>query len=196
LLGQTEMAGFSGTDTKTDFVEMPSQMLEEWMWDKEMLKLVSSHYKTGEPLPDALIDKMIELKKFSSGYNVQRQMWLARTSYECFLEGENKNVKDIMRAIHEKYCKNIRFEPKTNMHAAFGHLSGYGAKYYGYMWSKVFALDLFETIKKHGLLNFEIGEKLANNVLGKGGSVDPNKLLRDFLGREPNQDAFLRDLGL
>jgi thimet oligopeptidase len=196
LLGQTEMAGFSGTDTKTDFVEMPSQMLEEWMWDKEMLKMVSSHFKTGEPLPDALIDKMIELKKFDSGYFVQRQLWLARTSYECFLEGENKNVKDIMRSIHDRYCTNIRFEPKTNYHTSFGHLSGYGAKYYGYMWSKVFALDLFETIKKQGLLNFEIGEKLANNVLGKGGSVDPNKLLRDFLGREPNQDAFLRDLGL
>jgi len=196
LLGKTELASFSGTATKTDFVEMPSQMFEEWMWDKDMLEMVSSHYKTGVSLPDVLIDKMIALKRFDTGSFVQRQGWLGLIAFNCFKSGAKKDVKKIVQSLHEKYCEHIRFEPKTNMYASFGHLCCYGAKYYGYMWSKVFALDLFETIKQEGLLNYEIGEKLINKVLGKGGSVDPNKLLVDFLGREPNQDAFLRDLGL
>ena len=80
--------------------------------------------------------------------------------------------------------------------AAFGHLDGYGARYYAYLWSKVYALDLFDHIKKYGLLNPEIGVHYAQKVLGKGGSQPPMELLKDFLGREPNQDAFLKDLGL
>ena len=71
----------------------------------------------------------------------------------------------------------------------------YGAKYYGYLWSRVFALDLFAKIKEHGLLNAEIGKQFADKVYGKGGSADPDELLKDFLGREPNQDAFFKDMG-
>jgi thimet oligopeptidase len=82
------------------------------------------------------------------------------------------------------------------MQNAFGHLTGYGAKYYSYMWSKIFSLDIFYKIKEQGLLNEEMGRKLVATVLGRGGSADPNILLKDFLGREPNSDAFFKDLGI
>ena len=82
-MGKTELASFSGTATKTDFVEMPSQMFEEWMWDKDMLEMVSSHYKTGVSLPDVLIDKMIALKRFDTGSFVQRQGWLGLIAFNC-----------------------------------------------------------------------------------------------------------------
>ena len=92
--------------------------------------------------------------------------------------------------------QKTQFDPRDHFYASFGHLTGYGAQYYGYMWSKVFAVDLFAQIKKMGLLNPAVGEKYVAEVIGQGGSVDPNDLLENFLGRKPNQKAFLADLGL
>ena len=196
LLGRTELTSFSGTSVKRDFVEMPSQMFEEWMWNKDMLKKVSKHYKKGEPLSDELIDKKIELKKFGSGYFVTRQCWLSLLALEYFSKGAQKDTDEIKKKLHDEYLGNIRFEPDSHFQASFGHLVGYGAKYYGYMWAKVFALDLFYEVKKHGLLDLDTGKKLEVQVLGKGGSVAPDVLLKNFLGREPNQEAFLEDLGI
>ncbi len=196
LLGQTELADFSGTSVKRDFVEMPSQMFEEWLWDKDILKMVTSHYKTGESLPENIIDKKIELKKLTSGYFVTRQCWLSLLALGYFAPGENKDTNEIMKKLHEQYMNGFRFEPKAHFQAAFSHLIGYAAKYYGYMWSKVFALDMFYKVKEAGLLNPEIGEKIVDLVLSKGGSVDPDIMIKNFLGREPNQKAFLKDLGI
>lgn len=196
LLGKTEMAGFSGTNVKRDFVEMPSQMFEEWLWDKDILKMVSKHYKTGESLPDDIIDKKIELKKFDSGYFVTRQCVLSMISLNYFDSGENKDTDKIQKELYEKYLKQVRYEPESHFQAAFGHLVGYAAKYYGYMWSKVFALDLFYKVKKEGLLDPVAGNKVIKLALSRGGSVDPDIILKEFLGREPNQEAFLKDLGL
>ena len=196
LLGQTELSGFSGTNVKRDFVEMPSQMFEEWLWDKDILRMVTSHYKTGESLPDDVIDKKIELKKLTSGYFVTRQCWLSLICLDYFASGEQKDTSKIMKQLHDKYIKQVRFEPEAHFQAAFGHLIGYAAKYYGYMWSKVFALDMFYKVKEAGLLNSKEGERLVNLVLSKGGSVDPDIMIKNFLGREPNQEAFLKDLGI
>lgn len=195
LLGATELASFSGTSVKRDFVEMPSQMLEEWLYDPEILKKVSKHYQTGQSLPDEIITKLIELKTFDSGSFVQRQANLATLALDVFKPGADKNVAELHKQLHEKLRKHVAFDDTSHFYTSFGHLPGYGAKYYGYLWSKVFALDLFEKIKKHGLLNPEIGAEYEAKVLGKGGSADPNDLLKDFLGRAPNQEAFLRDMG-
>lgn len=196
LFGRTHIASLSGTSVKRDFVEMPSQMLEEWLTDADMLKLVSSHYKTGEPLSDDLIKRILALKNFSSGAFVSGQLMYALLSLEIFSDGQDKDVHALYKKLYEACKKNIAYSPDDHMYVAFGHLTGYGAKYYGYMWSKVFALDLFYEIKKHGLLDPAIGAKYIADVLGKGGSEDPNVLLKNFLGREPNQEAFLKDLGL
>ncbi|QQR49349.1 hypothetical protein IPF37_00680 [bacterium] len=193
VLSRTELASPS---VKIDFVELPSQMLEEWMYNKDMLTLISAHYKTGKPFPAELIEKKIALKKFDSGRFVRCQGVLSLFSLACYQAGQNKDLDAITKDLSARYSHNIRFEPEAHHYAAFGHLNGYGAKYYGYMWSKVFALDIFYEIKKNGLLNPVMGQKYIKAILAHGGAKDPNEMLKDFLGREPNQDAFLDALGL
>jgi len=196
LLGRTLLGSCAGTNVKTDFVEVPSQMFEEWMWDKDILKMISSHYQTGEPLPDELLDKIIAAKKLSKGWRTQRQIFLARMSLDYYNDGANKDLYAIMRALHDQICPHQIIDRDDHKYTNFGHLVGYGAKYYAYLWSLVYAIDLFAEIKKHGLLNHDIGKRLIADVLGKGGSKDPHELLVAFLGREPNQENFLKDMGL
>ena len=196
VLGRAELSSAAGTSVKGDFVELPSQMLEEWMWDKEMLARVSAHYETGDPLPEELVDKKLALKKFDTGYFVLRQVWLSLLSLNLFLEGEDKDSNQISLQLHKDLLGDLFVhEPALHMHSGFGHLVGYGSRYYGYMWSRVFALDCFAKIKKHGLVSYEIGERWRNGILGMGGAADPNDLLKEFLGREPNQEAFFKELG-
>lgn len=194
--GSTELASLSGLSVKCDFVEVPSQLFEEWMFDKDILTQLGRHYKTGQPLPTKLIDNIIALKKFDSGSFITRQCVLSLFDLEFFKEGEQKPLADIVKQYSEQFVPQIAYDSSVHMWASFGHLIGYGAKYYSYMWSKVYALDLFECIKRDGLTNPETGKRFASVVLAKAGSVDPNILLKDYLGREPNSDAFIRDLGL
>ena len=196
LLGRTQCASCAGTSVKTDFVEMPSQMLEDWLFDKEILNKVSNHYQTGESLPDEIIDSILRLKQFGRGSFVQSQAVYAMMSLIYFLEGAEKDPYAIMKNLYASIKKNSLFDEDNHSYASFGHLNGYGPKYYGYLWASVFAKDLFAEIKKHGLLNPEIGKRYIDTVIGKGGSQHPDELLKNFLGREPNQEAFLRDMGL
>ncbi len=199
VLGRTEHAGFSGTSVMRDYVEMPSQMFEEWMLEPEALRLVSSHYQTGELMPNEIIQKKVELKKFESGYFVLRQCMLSLLSLYL---AQNKALSEdpgaLWQLLEKQYVGDfVAVDPEEHWYAAFGHLDGggYAAKYYGYLWSKVFALDIFAQVKKQGLFNRGVGSKVQQ-ILSAGGSVPPDKLLYDFLGREPNQEAFLADFGL
>jgi thimet oligopeptidase len=195
LLGSTEMSGFSGTNVKTDFVEMPSQMLEEWMWDKAVIKNITKHYKTSKPLPDSLLDTMIMLKNLDSGDFNRRQLFYAKTSLEYFKDGRSKDTTAIVRKLQKEARPYIAAMPEDRVQYSFGHLTGYGSKYYSYLWSKVYALDLFDHIKTHGLLDENVGKRYVECILSKGGSRPPQELLREFLGREPNSKAFFKDLG-
>src|SRR5690606_41867369 len=110
---------------------------------------------------------------------------------------KNKAPYILMKMLHEETMSTIiPYSPENHFYASFGHLTGYGAKYYGYLWSKVFALDIFAEIKKHGLLDPVIGQKYVAEILSKGGAQDPNELLYNFLGREPNAKAFFAEMGL
>jgi|SaaInlStandDraft_3_1057020.scaffolds.fasta_scaffold14679_1 thimet oligopeptidase len=193
LLSKVEYMAFSRTRVIADFYEMPSQMFEEWVWDKDIIKMISSHYKTGEPLSDKLIDKMIKLKTFDFGYVLQEQCYKSLISLNSFKDGEYKDVKTIAKSAHEKCIKNVCFIPDANFYMSFGSLCCHASKYYGYLWSKIIALDVFYTIKEMGILNSEIGKNVREKILEKGGSSDPETLLFDFLGRESRQDAFLYD---
>lgn len=197
LLGRTKLASVAGTRVKRDFVEMPSQMLEEWMCDGPILKTLSKHYITGEPLPDALIQRIQDLKNFTSGAYTQ---WLAlNATLSLTLFGENQPINDleqIWSTLSKRIITSEAFSPDSHWYAAFWHLTGYGAKYYGYLWSQVFALDLFKEIKQHGLLNPTVGARYVEKVIGRGGSADPQELLRDFLGRDPNDEAFFESMML
>jgi thimet oligopeptidase len=196
LLGRTELSGFAGTNTKHDFVEVPSQMFEEWMWNKKMLKQITSHYKTQLPLPDNLMDKMLELKRFDSGWYVQRQCYLSLLSLALYKEGANKNIDQINQDLFSSIIPHISFDPSLHMYTSFGHLTDYAAKYYCYMWSKVIALDFFKNVCEKGLLNGSIGSDVVSKVLSLGGSVDPDILCRNLLRRASTNKAFLSDLGL
>lgn len=196
ILGATNIASLSGTSVKTDFVEMPSQMLEYWLSDRAILKMVGRHYKTREPLADTIIDIIVALKNFSTGAEVTRQLFYAQFSLDLFGPGAHKDIDALLQQTWEKTLLFTRFDDDNHMYASFGHLTGYGARYYSYMWSKIFAADLFYYIKEHGLLSPEIGAAYAQKILGPGGSIDPNELLKNFLGREPNQKAFLEDMAL
>jgi thimet oligopeptidase len=196
LLGATQLASFSGTRVKTDFVEMPSQMLEEWLWDKEILKQLSHHYKTHEPLPDELITKIIGLKNFSSGSWIIGQLLYSLMSLDYYGPGKDKDTMSMMNELKRTLMPHLIENPNDHKPASFDHLIGYGARYYSYLWSKVFALDLFNYIKQQGLLNPAIGTKYETNILSKGGSQHPQQLLEEFLGRKPSHDAFFKDLGI
>lgn len=196
ILGATSIASLSGTNTKTDFVELPSQMLEEWLWDKDILKKVSSHYQTGDSLPDEIIDNILALKKLTSGNFVERQGFLSMIALSYYQEEAEKDPYNIMRQLHKEIRTYVAFAENNHFYSSFGHLPGYGSKYYGYLWSNVFALDIFSVIKEHGLLNPKIGQKYVQEILSQGGSKDPNELLRNFLGREPSNEAFLKNYGL
>jgi len=196
LLGAQPFMQTSGTRVKLDFVELPSQLLEEWLWDKEILKQVSCHYETKEPLADEIIDALIEAKNFAGGMQLARQGLCTQFALDCFKEGADKDTKALMQKLKKEHLPYLSSCSDDNFHASFGHLMGYGSKYYSYLWSKVFALDVFEQIKAEGLLSREVGVRYAQKVLEPGGGQDPNKLLEDFLGRAPDEKAFFRALGL
>ncbi len=190
-LAATEHYGTRAFSVPCDFVELPSQMLEEWMWDRDMLKLVSSHYKTGEPLSDALIDQMLAAHEFGNGYHEYRQLFLAMYSLECFAPGAQKNTTQLLATVLQKYAQGVAVNENNRMHASFGHLTGYGPMYYGYALARAYAYDVFAEIKKHGLLNPEIGKHFVDCVLAPGASKDADQLLADFLGKPATSDAYI-----
>jgi len=190
LFGATEMIGQAGTNVATDFVELPSQMLEEWLYDADILKQVSSHYTRHESLPDDMMSRIQGLQTYDAGFFVQRQVALSRMSLSSFAQGGDKDPDAVFDAAFGHMHDYIMPSDENHFYAAFGHLTGYGAKYYSYLWSKVYAIDVFSHIDKHGLLNPDIGQAYARNVLMQGDSVKPMTLLENFLGRSPSRDAF------
>ncbi len=196
MVGATRMFSFSGTSVKRDFVEMPSQMFEQWVKEPGILKKLSKHYRSGQPLSDDMIATLGAIDRFDAGLFMLDQLGKTLLSLRLHAEGK-KDIQrvyvDIMRSVDEPY---IAWDDAVHLPANFGHLTGYAAKYYSYLWSKVFALDLFSAIKEQGLINPAVGKKFVDQVLGKGGAVDPELLLERFLGRKPTVDALLKQFGL
>lgn len=173
-------------------------MLENWIWQKESLSLFAKHYDTGEVIPDELLNKMLAAKNVNSGTKALQQIYygiLDFTLHDGFDPDGEKTTTDIVSALQNE----ITFYPYqegTHMEAAFGHLNGYGAAYYGYKWSEVYAQDMFSIFEEKGIMNAEQGMRYRKIILEKGGTEEPLNLVREFLGRESNSDAFLRSMGL
>lgn len=195
MLGKTHSPSLTGTNVKLDFAETPSQMFEQWIHNKEILKMISSHYKTGQQLPDELIDKIIALKNLSSGMELMNKILYSFVSLGFYSQAELV-PQDYMRAVNNRLPLHLVFDNDNHRYTSFDHLMDYGARYYSYLWSRVIALDLFSYIKQQGLLDPEVGERLSKMILSQGGTQEPEILIKQYLGREPTQDAFLKDLGL
>ena len=193
-LTTAELARFAGAETEQDFVEAPSQNLEHWVWEPEVLDRFAAHWKTGEKMPRAMIDGMVAAKQLNSGITWLRQVFYATLDMRYCGPGETKDTDAILAELHP-IC-GFPALPGTHFQAGFGHLFGYDAAYYGYLWSKVYGDDMYSVFEDGGILNPEIGRRYRQEIYEKGGSLDGDELLRRFLGREPSRNAFLRDLGL
>jgi Zn-dependent oligopeptidase len=190
-------ATLSGTNVRWDFVEAPSQMLENWIWDPAVLKKVSSEVDTGAPLPDELIDKMIALRHVADGATWSRQAFYA--TYDLDLHSAAGPTRDPTRLWFDLSVKMTPFAaiPGTIPEAGFGHLmAGYDAGYYGYAWSEVFAQDMFSVFQQAGLEDPTVGMRYRRDILEPGGTIEPDQLLRNFLGRPVSYEPFYRFLNI
>lgn len=194
VLSQTRFSSQSGFSVARDFVEAPSQMLENWVWDKDILKLISQHYQTGESLSEEIRENMIRAKNHMVAYTSMRQLIFG--IFDMTIHTESVESYD---SFYIELCAKylgIHLPESSLFSAGFGHLMGYDAGYYGYMWSKVFAADMFTRFEAEGVLNPHTGMDYRHWILEKGAILEEMNLVRGFLGREPNSEAFLRELGI
>ena len=186
---------FSGSATARDFVEAPSQMLENWVWDREVLQSLSGHYlDRSKPLPAELLNKMLAAKNVNSGLVTLRQLLFGSVDQLYHGNPPADTTKAYARLAAE--VSMIPMSPGTHPEASFGHLMGYDSGYYGYMWSKVYAEDMYSLFKEGGALNPQLGRRYRTEILEKGSSRDEMESLKAFLLREPNEAAFLESIGL
>lgn len=181
---------FSGVATEWDFVEAPSQFFEEFAWDPNVLKKFALHVETNEPIPASLVAKMKEAEEFGKGLSVRRQMFLAALSLNYYnTDPSTFEPLDMLKNLQSKYSY-FPYEEGTYFNLNFGHLDGYSAMYYTYMWSKVISKDILSPFKKAGMENEAVAKKYRDTVLKPGGRKDADELIRDFLGRPYQFDAF------
>jgi len=177
-------------DLENDFIEAPSQMFEEWPQDPAILKLFARHYKTNEPIPVELAEKAKAADKFGRALDVRTQMFYAAVSLDFYnRDPQGLDTDKLVAQLQTKYTP-FQFVEGTHMQTAFGHLNGYSAIYYTYMWSLVIAKDMFTEFKKDGLLNPQVVTKYRDSVLGASGTKPAAEMVRDFLGRPYSFQAY------
>jgi thimet oligopeptidase len=188
--GHLPWEGIGGIKTEWDFVEAPSQLLEEWAWDAPTLATFAKHYQTNEPIPAALVKQMKAADEFGKGINVRSQMAYAKLSLSCYdRKPDAANLDTLNQSIRKKYIP-YPFVEGTHMYTSFGHLDGYSAIYYTYMWSLVIAKDLFTQFDHNRMLAPGIAKKYRETVLAPGGSLPAAALVHNFLGRDFNFDGW------
>ena len=197
IVSTANMSRFAGTNVELDFVEAPSQMFENWVWDAEVLNTFARHYETGKPLPKDLLDGMLAAKTLGSGIETEGQFYYALTdlAYQTTSDGAVDTTRIATDLMPQLTLFGYRPE-NTYYQASFGHLMNYQAGYYSYMWSKVYASDMAKRFKELGMLSPEAGKAYRDKVIGRGGTRDAMDSVKDFLGREPQMDSFLDQLGL
>lgn len=184
---------FSGTSVALDFVEAPSQMLENFAWEPEVLAEISGRWDTGEKLPEALFKKMKAARRFNEGVMTLQQIAMAAADMALHSLVPADPSAEFNRVVAE--ITGMPQAPGGNSAASFGHLmSGYGAGYYSYLWSLVFAEDIYSAFRAEGPLNPAVGARYRRDILETGSERTEEDSLKAFLGREPSEDAFMRSL--
>jgi thimet oligopeptidase len=194
-LSQAPYESLYGTNVRRDFVEAPSQMLENWMWQPSILKEVSANVVTGKPIPDDLIAKMVAAKHVDDGVRWSTQAFYA--TYDMRLHSAGATVEPTKLWFELKaQLTPLPALAGTLPEAGFGHLmSGYDAGYYGYLWSLVYAQDMFSVFEKGGLESPTVGMRYRKDILERGGLVEPDVLMHDFLGRGVQYEPFYKYIG-
>ena len=203
MLTQVDCAGVSGINgVAWDAVELPSQFLENWCWQRESLELISSHHKTGESLPAELLNKMLAARNFQSAMAMARQLELALFDMRLhieFSESEEHQIQTILDEVRQQVSVTP-VSPDNRFQQAFSHIFGapvgYGAGYYSYKWAEVLSADAFSLFEDEGIFNAATGEKFLSTILANGGSQEAMDLFVAFRGREPSVDALLKQDGI
>ncbi|TPH13308.1 oligopeptidase A [Litorilituus lipolyticus] len=199
-INASSVAGINGVPW--DAVELPSQFLENWCWQPEALAFISGHFETGEPLPQALLDKMLAAKNFQSAMQMLRQLefsifdFIMHASYNPTADN-SLHIQQTLDKVRDKYAV-IKTPSFNRFQHGFGHIfgGGYAAGYYSYKWAEVLSADAFSLFEQQGIFDEATGQSFLHNILEKGGSEEPSELFKAFRGRAPKIDALLTHSGI
>ena len=199
MLANTNYSSLSGTNVFWDFVELPSQIMENWCYQPEALNLYARHYETGEVLPKKMVEKIKKAANFQQGLQTLRQLSFGYLDLSFHDQNSNqiKNIKthEKNQIDHLQFTQDI---PENCMSTSFSHIfhGGYAAGYYSYKWAEVLDADAFELFLENGIFNYKIATLFLENILSKGGTEHPMRLYKKFRGKEPDSSALLRRAGL
>jgi oligopeptidase A len=201
MLTRIDTAGVAGINgVPWDAVELPSQFMENWCWEREALDLFAAHYQTGEKIPDDLYGKMIAAKNFQAGMQMVRQLEFSLFDFRLHLEYEPEEGGRIQQILDEVRAEVAVVEPPeyNRFQHGFAHIfaGGYAAGYYSYKWAEVLSADAFSRFEEEGIFNQETGLAFLETILEQGGSREPMDLFIEFRGRKPTIDALLRHTGI